>query len=241
MVAAVLTLLGGVALVAVGAFLVVKDVPHGDRDLRAYESAARCPDAPSAPAECLWTEEFTVSDLHAIRSYQRGASTAVLISADGTRWETRYPGGGPVLDRISDGDRVTGTIWRGQLMAIAADGASQETDLAPGDMRERSLGIALAIVPSGLLLLAAAVWRLVRRRGTSGMDAVVGLAVLLPLVAIVSALLVGIVLDLLWPSVQENFWPFAAVYLLSGGFLAVAARRYAKGADARRLPGIALR
>ncbi|HET6742281.1 MAG TPA: hypothetical protein VFH76_25225 [Kribbella sp.] len=182
-----------------------------------------------------------MSDLHAIRSYQRGTSTAVLTSATGTRWETRYAGGGPVLDRISDGDRVTGTIWRGQLMAIAADGASQETDLAPGAMRERSLEIALAIVPSGLLLLAAAMWRLVRRRAASGMDAVVGLAVLLPLTAILSALVVGIVLDLLWPSVQENFWPFTAVYLLGGGFLAVAARRYAKGADARRLPGIALR
>jgi hypothetical protein len=221
-------------------FLVVKDVPHGDRDLHAYESAARCPDAPSAPAECLWTEEFTVSDVHAIRSYQRGTSTAVLTSASGARWETRFPGGGPVLDRISDGDRVTGTIWRGRVMAIAADGASQETDLAPGDMRERSLGIALAIVPSGVLLLIGAVWRLVRRRGTAGMDAVVGLAVLLPLLAIVSALVVGIVLNLLWPSV-ESFWPFAAVYLLCGGFLAVAARRYANGADARRLPGIALR
>ncbi|MFG1909008.1 hypothetical protein [Kribbella sp. NPDC048928] len=226
---------------AVGAFLVVKDVPHGDRDLHAYESAARCPKAPSAPAECLWTEEFTVSDLHAIRSYQRGTSTAVLVSAGGARWETRYSGAGPVLDRIKDGDRVTGTIWRGRLMAIAADGASQETDQAPGDMRERSLGIALAIVPSGLLLLVGAVWRLVRRRGTAGMDAVVGLAGLLPLVAIVSALVVGVVTNLLWPSVQEIFWPFAAVYLLGGGFLAVAARRYAKNADDRRLPGIALR
>ena len=75
----IFTLLAGVALVGVATDLVAAVAPDNFRELRAYEAAPRCPAAPSTPAECRWTQEFTVSDVHLINMAHlatRGATTA---------------------------------------------------------------------------------------------------------------------------------------------------------------------
>ncbi|MCP9953381.1 hypothetical protein [Actinomadura madurae] len=145
-VATVLALLAAVAVAAITAYFVATEAPGGTRALDAYNAAPRCPAEPSAPAECRWTQEFTVSGVH--RTAKRGElDRAFLTDADGVRWETSYTDTGPVLDDLGKGDRVTGTIWRGRLTEIAANGDTQDTSVAPADMRARFLIAALIVVP----------------------------------------------------------------------------------------------
>lgn len=51
---------------------------------------------------------------------------AFLTGADGVRWETSYVSRSPVLNLLDEGDRVTGTIWRGMLTAVARGYATQK-------------------------------------------------------------------------------------------------------------------
>ncbi|ASU81439.1 hypothetical protein CDO52_00400 [Nocardiopsis gilva YIM 90087] len=219
-VATVLALLVGIAVVVGVAFLVAKEAPDGVRDLRAYKAAERCPTAPSAPAECRWTQEFTVSGTHL--THKRSESNrALLTDAAGGRWETRYPSHGPVLFRLDDGDKVTGTIWRGRLTEIASEGDSQETYAAPDNMRAGVLILALITVPPGLLMTAACAWRL-RRHGapapTPGMVATLGLAFGLFVAGPFSPLVLG--------DRDKNFWIVAAAWLPMAATLTFVARIY---------------
>ncbi|GAB2849496.1 hypothetical protein GCM10027176_60790 [Actinoallomurus bryophytorum] len=217
----VLTLLFGATLVLIGVILVTWIAPGGARDLHAYEAAPRCPAAPAAPAECRWTQEFTVSGVRLTRSRSE-SDRAFLTGADGVRRETFYDSRGPVLDALDEGDRVTGTIWRGFVTEIAAEGDSQKTQDAPADMRARGLIGALLTVPCGLLMTAACAWRLLRRRAvpdpTPGMVAALGLAFALFAGGLISPVLLG--------KNGENLWMVAAVWLPIAILMAAAARLY---------------
>ncbi|TDC63396.1 hypothetical protein E1200_22420 [Actinomadura sp. GC306] len=214
-----LNLLAGVGLVVLAAGLLAAEAPNGDRDLRAYESAPPCPSPPQEPADCRWTTDFTVSALH-LTHKKNESDSAVLMDADGDRWDTSYPNRGPVLNTLDEGDRVTGTVWRGRLTEIAAGGDSQRTNAAPADMRTRVLIGALILVPSGVLMAAASTWRLLRRRAfpepTPGMVATLGLAYALFLAGLFSPLLVS--------AGGENFWTTLAVWLPIAAAMTAAAR-----------------
>ncbi|TDB88538.1 hypothetical protein [Actinomadura sp. 7K534] len=214
-----LNLLAGLGLVVLAAGLLAAEVPDGDRDLRAYESAARCQAPPRAPADCRWTAEFTVSEVRL--TYKRGESDrAYLTDADGDRWKASFANRAPVLNTLDEGDRVTGTIWRGRLTEVAAEGASQRTHAAPADMRTRVLIGALILVPGGVLMTAASTWRLLRLRAhpepTPGMVAALGLAYALFLAGLFSPLLVS--------AGGENFWTTLAVWVPIAAVMTAAAR-----------------
>lgn len=217
----VLVLLCAVAAVSVVALLVVTEAPGGVRDLHAYQAAVRCPAAPSAPADCLWTQEFTVSGVHLSRG-KNDSFRASLTGPDGARWATSYSSGGPLLYGIGAGDRVTGTIWRGLLTEIASGDVSQRTMDAPADMRARVLVLAVIVIPPGLLMTAACVWRLCRLRAvrapTPGMVATMGLALGLFLGALFCLLVLG--------ERAENLWWVGSAWLLMAGLLTVVARVY---------------
>ncbi|MEU6036244.1 hypothetical protein ABZ801_12620 [Actinomadura sp. NPDC047616] len=214
----VVTLLVGVGLATLGIFFAVTQAPDGVRDLRAYEAAQRCPAAPSGPAECRWTKEFTVSGVRLTN--KRGESDRVVLTdADGVRWETYYSSRVPLVDSLDEGDRVTGTIWRGRLTEIAADGESQRTHEAPANLRARFLILALITVPSGLLMAASCLWRLARRASdpTPGMVATLGLSFGLFFGGLFTPLLTA-------GSREENFWLTAAVWLPIAAIMTAVAR-----------------
>ncbi|XRQ03865.1 hypothetical protein ACN3XK_45825 [Actinomadura welshii] len=226
--------LTGIAFVAASAALVATQAPDGRQDLDAYRAAAGCPAAPARPADCLWTLEFTVSGIDL--TVKRGESvSAILTDADGDRWRTRYPQSGPVLDRLDDGDRVTGTVWRGRVTEIAAGGDAQKTHGYPADMRARSLIGALIMAPSGLLLTAVSVWRLARRRTfpklTPGMTAAFGLAYALFFVGLFSPLAFA-------GMEEEKAWPVLAVWVPIAALLTAGARYYVR--QKRTSPGYGL-
>ncbi|WP_285496578.1 hypothetical protein [Actinomadura sp. NBRC 104425] len=217
----VVTLLFGVVIAAIGVVFVVAEFPDGVRDLRAYEAAQRCPAAPSGPAECRWTQEFTVSGVH-LTNKRGDFDRVVLTGADGKTWEARYTSRAPVVDSLDKGDRVTGTIWRGRLTEIAADGESQRTYDAPADLRARSLVLALITIPSGLLMAAVCLWRLARRVAdpTPGMAAALGLSIALFFAGLFAPVLTA-------GSDKERFWPVAAVWLPIAAVMTVVACVYA--------------
>src|SRR5690606_40279717 len=80
--------------------------------LSPYTTLFRSPDA---PAECRWTQEFTISDIYLTKA-RNADNSAVLTDADGTEWETTYSSRGPVLNQLDEGDRVTATLWRGRVI-----------------------------------------------------------------------------------------------------------------------------
>lgn len=220
-VGAVVVLLSGTALVLVGVLMTVRFAPDGLRDLHAYEAAPRCAAAPSKPADCRWTQRFTVTGIHLTSSRSEG-DRAVLTSADGTRWETEYANRKPLLGELKKGDPVTGTVWRGLLTEIAAKGTAQRTQDAPADMRTRVLILALIVVPSGLVMAAAAAWRLVRRSDpTPGMVATLGLGVGLFFAALFSPVIGGEDLA----GVAAVWFPVAAVMAGAAIYYTVGKRR----------------
>ncbi len=210
---AVAVLLIATALVAVAVGGLVRVLPDGDREVREYEAAPACTAAPQGPAECRWTQEFTVSDIYLTKA-RHDDNTAVLTAADGTRWETSYGSRGPVLNQLDEGDRVTATLWRGRIVEISAHGRTQETDDAPVDWRASNATFALLVVPSGLLVAAACVWRLARRdlpEATRGMQATAWLGVGLFFVGLFSRLM------------ADSLWAVAAVWAVMAAVAVVTA------------------
>jgi hypothetical protein len=230
----VFALVGGVALVGAATELGAVVAPDNVRELHAYEAAPRCSAAPSTPAECRWTEEFTVSDVHVVRNYQKGERTAVLTRASGARWNTQFNQSGPVLEQLDEGDRVTGTIWRGRLTEITAKGAAQQTRWAPAGGGGPDI-LALVLASSGLLVIVACAWRLQHRRATRAIEATLALGVGLLFVGLFSAVTLFVLAIFLPPSVADNFWLFAAVFCAGAAWLAVVERRSLR---APRTPGI---
>ncbi|MBB6399896.1 hypothetical protein BKA00_006810 [Actinomadura coerulea] len=219
-VATVLTLLAAVAFVAFAVALAVTNVPDGTRDLDAYRAAPRCPAAPPGPAECRWTREFTVSGVR-LTSKRGELDTVTLTDADGGRQRTAYTDRGPVIGDLAKGDRVTGTVWRGRLTEVAARGESQDTDAAPDDLRARYLIAGLIMIPPGVLVAAACVWRLGRRtvpNPSRGMVATLGLAV--------GVFFAGLFSPVVASGAGEDLRVTAAVWLPIAALMAVGARVY---------------
>jgi hypothetical protein len=227
-------LLGGVAMVGAATDLGAVVGPDNFREVHTYEAAPRCPAAPATPAECRWTQEFTVSYVHDVRSYQTGDRSAVLTTASGARWKTGFGQSGPVLNQLDVGDRVTGTIWRGRLTEITADGARQETGRAPADGNGPDI-LALVLASSGLLVIVTCAWRLRRRRATPAMQATLGLSIGLLVVGLFSAVVLFALTDVLPQSLAYNFWLFAAIFGVGAVWMTVVERRSFK---APRTPGI---
>ncbi|WP_328997542.1 hypothetical protein OHA18_24100 [Kribbella sp. NBC_00709] len=232
----VFVLLVGVALVGVAADLGAVMGPDDARELHAYRTAPHCSTAPSAPAECRWTEEFTVSDVDVVPEYKRGDRRAVLSRPSGASWTVGFNRSGPVLEKLHEGERVTGTVWRGRITGITADGAAQETQKAPDGATGPDL-FALILASSGLLAVGASAWRLRRRRAapTRAMEATFVLSIgMLPLglFTVGSPLFLSVFLPV---SVAENFWLLAAIFCAGAVWMTVATHRSLR--NEVRLPG----
>ncbi|MFF2214941.1 hypothetical protein [Streptomyces antibioticus] len=121
---------------------------------RAYETAPTCPDgAPERRYEdCLRTVTFTV-DATKVDRGKRGGLRATLSGTPYWDGVVLFGDPGPVLEELRPGDRISGTVWRGEVVSIAesdARGVRQRTSDAPRD--EPQMPAALG---TGLGLLAA--------------------------------------------------------------------------------------
>ncbi|MEU6579106.1 hypothetical protein [Streptomyces sp. NPDC046805] len=180
-------LLGVVLLVFVG--LQLQDTVESDRALK---TAVDCPSVPREPSDCLWRQPFTVSGIHLWSGSRSKGIHATLTPPGGSPWPTEFRNDGPVLFQLHDGDEVTGTIWRGQLVRISAKGARQATVNSPDTLPESRMALLVVCGPSCLLMALACGWRL-RRIGEPqwgrGMKYLLALAVGLAVAGVVAAVL----------------------------------------------------
>lgn len=221
---AIVFLLIGLGMVAGAVGALVAYLPDGDRDLRAYELATPCPAVPIEPADCLWKQEFTVTEVDDPRGRGKRPYT-VLTDAAGHRWRSTFGNPGPVWGELAKGDRVTGTVWRGTLTEISEGDASQTTGQVPADMRARSAVLTLILLPSGLILAIVCAWRVARRRAsptlTPGQSATFWLSFGLLMAGLISPVPAAL---LPYDGEFEHAEFTALIWLPIAGFMAVLAR-----------------
>ncbi|MBH1933383.1 hypothetical protein I5Q34_03625 [Streptomyces sp. AV19] len=151
---AILYLVAGLAAVAGSAWMAVSWVPGQTAEERAFRSAPAC--TREVRTDCVRDEEFTVSEIRLGKKERK----ATLTDAKGAPRRVGFPDDGPLLKKLDDGDRVTGTVWRGSVQEIAARGTKQPTWAAPVNPPSADLAAAIGLGPAGLLLSVACAWRL---------------------------------------------------------------------------------
>ncbi|WP_328440014.1 hypothetical protein OHA71_28390 [Streptomyces sp. NBC_00444] len=110
---------------------------------RDYGAAEQCPDraATQRAEDCLRTVTFTVKDTEIDSRGKRVSYTAILYAAPFWNHEVAFGDPGPVLERLRPGERITGTVWRGDIMTITKGDARQNTADAPRDEAQMTAAI----------------------------------------------------------------------------------------------------
>lgn len=197
-VASVLALVCGLAMLGGAAWGLAGNLSDGQRENRAYLQAEPCASPPEGPADCLWEQEFTASDIITERG-RGGRNELTLTAVDDPRFRTRTRAPRSILRRLEEGQTVTGTVWRGRPREIAAGGAPGRTGHYPVDRRRSSLIMALILAPGGLVVTTVSALRLVRRRApTRPMAAAMGLGQALPVAGLIMPMFLGDLHDRLW-------------------------------------------
>ncbi|MFJ4187188.1 hypothetical protein [Kitasatospora sp. NPDC089509] len=128
---------------AVAWYLLAVMLPNDTERYRAYTTAATCPaDSPGATVEeCVRTVPFTVNGTVVHRAGKSSEFRATLDGAPYWSGETGFGDAGPVLEGLKPGDRVDGTVWRGQVMRLEKAGVTQATYDAPRDEVQFTAGV----------------------------------------------------------------------------------------------------
>ncbi|WP_017538361.1 hypothetical protein [Nocardiopsis halophila] len=218
-VASVLALACGLAMLGGSAYDLAVNLPDGDRENRAYLEAEPCASPPGGPADCLWEQEFTASDIVTERG--RGARNELTLTAvDDPRFQTRTHAPRSILRRLEEGQKVTGTVWRGLPREITAGGDPGRTGHYPVDQRRNSLFLALVLAPGGLVVTAVCALRLVRRRApTRPMAAALGLGLALPVAGLIMPMFLG--------DLQDRWWGVLLVWSVLAVLMTLTAWVYA--------------
>lgn len=109
---------------------------------RDYTAARPCPADKTVQEweRCVRTVSFTVDEVQ-LKGEWGHRFTATVSGAP--FWNGKLPFGdpGPLLEQLNSGDRVTGTVWRGDVMALAEGNVRQSTAEEPRDEAPISAGI----------------------------------------------------------------------------------------------------
>ncbi|MEW2623954.1 hypothetical protein [Streptomyces sp. NPDC048106] len=158
-------LLAGAALIvlslaaALACSLVFTAWLPGDRArYREYEAAEACPARTVVPRseDCLRKVAFTVEST---RNTPKNLRATLLGPEPFPRTVVPFGDSGPVLGELHRGDRVTGTVWRGIVVEVAAGDARQSSSDAPRDEPQMAAAIGTF---AGLLAALALVFGTVR-------------------------------------------------------------------------------
>ncbi|MFM9456400.1 hypothetical protein [Streptomyces europaeiscabiei] len=115
------------------------------QDMNRYEEyGAAEPCGADAPAkeweDCLRTVSFTVDSTRNTSS-RNGGYRAALSGAPLWNRTVEFGGPDPLLERLRPGDRVTGTVWRGDITALSRGGVRQSTSGEPRDEPQMTAAI----------------------------------------------------------------------------------------------------
>jgi hypothetical protein len=166
-------------MLVVGVFMAA-EFPERRDELYALRDAPTCEASPQGSAECQWPQEFIVSEIRIDDLGRTRYFSAMLTTPNQkSKWPVEFRNDGPLLKTLRDGDRVTGTIWRGDVVKIAVGHVVQNTTKSPTSLAETMLVLAVWMGLPGLLLVYVCCWRLARwsqRIPTAGMNCVLGLS-----------------------------------------------------------------
>lgn len=111
-----------------------------------YRAAEPCPDRSTpetakASADCLLTVALTVERTRNEPGKRSGSYTATLDGAPVWSGTVSFGDPDPVLERLVPGDRITGTLWRGEVMTVGKGELRQNTSDAPRDEPQMTYAI----------------------------------------------------------------------------------------------------
>ncbi|MDX3133676.1 hypothetical protein PV367_28755 [Streptomyces europaeiscabiei] len=115
------------------------------QDMNRYEEyGAAEPCGVGAPAkeweDCLRTVSFTVDNTRNTRSRSSGYRAA-LSGAPLWNRTVEFGSPDPLLERLRPGDRVTGTVWRGDITSLSQGDVRQSTSEEPRDEPQMTAAI----------------------------------------------------------------------------------------------------
>ncbi|MDQ0815224.1 hypothetical protein QFZ63_006938 [Streptomyces sp. B3I7] len=140
-------------------------VPGRIAEKDAFLSAPACPAGTRPGGSCRAAVEATVREK--VEVHEKRTPDYDLVVAErgsGTVRRLRMDGHTPVYEAVRAGDAVMLTSWRGGIRNVRFGDAVQDTRLSPVDDWRLPLGVGLAVLPLGLLVLWSA-WALPRHRG----------------------------------------------------------------------------
>ncbi|WP_460066748.1 hypothetical protein [Streptomyces sp. YKOK-I1] len=189
---------------------------------RDYSGAEPCA-AGTAPREyedCLRTVAFTVEGTR-IKGGRSGVYEATLSGAPFWNGVLGFGDSGPLLHELERGDRVTGTVWRGEIMSVSRDGVRQESSDEPRDEPQMAAALGTCAGLLAAMALTVGTARLTRPRPPQpfpwrgwGKPMLIVLSVGCPLLG-----LVGVWWDIPW-------WLFPPVLVPLMGYTAWELHRY---------------
>ncbi|KKD03277.1 hypothetical protein TN53_35910 [Streptomyces sp. WM6386] len=154
---------------AVGSWLVFSAwLPSDVERYQEYRAAQPCPDRSTATAaeeDCLLTVPFTVERTRNEPGRRSGSYTATLDGAPVWSGTVSFGDPDPVLERLAPGDRITGTLWRGEVMTVGKGELRQNTADAPRDEPQMTYAIGTFLGLLAALGLGFGAVRIARPRG----------------------------------------------------------------------------
>ncbi|MFG2334321.1 hypothetical protein ACGFMM_32625 [Streptomyces sp. NPDC048604] len=153
---AVLIGLAGSAALVAGTLLFTR-LPHAVAEERAFRAASAC--RGTVTGDCQRAAWFTVDSVRVHRGKSPGGWVEVSGS-DEAAGEVRLSGVSAFLDQVSPGDRVAGTIWRGEIIALWEGESGQRTYAYPEGAAQGSAGGGIILLLGGIRGVHVSQWYL---------------------------------------------------------------------------------
>ncbi|MEV6327860.1 hypothetical protein [Streptomyces sp. NPDC051909] len=139
----ILVAIGGVLALLTGTVLLTIVLPQASANERAFLSATEC--RVTSARDCLRAAPFTVESV-TIHDGKNAGGRVRLSGAGAGPAPVKFDGVSEFLKRVRPGDGVTGTVWRGEIVALSdGEGGQRTVDHPVGD--------SLLTVAFGILLL----------------------------------------------------------------------------------------
>ncbi|MFD7258530.1 hypothetical protein [Streptomyces sp. NPDC059874] len=159
-------LIGSLIPALVCYFLFAIQLPYDNQRHRDYTAAQPCPAGTTARERenCVRTVSFTVEEVHPEVRRGRGGPDVILSGAPFWNGMLEFGDPGPLLERLSPGDQVTGTVWWGDVMTLAKGDVRQDSADKPRDEAQIPAGVATFAGLAAALCLWFGAVRLTGRR-----------------------------------------------------------------------------
>ncbi|WP_370409792.1 hypothetical protein [Streptomyces fradiae] len=151
----ILVTIGGVLALLTGTVLLTIVLPQASAQERAFLSATEC--RVTSAHDCLRAAPFTVESVTIHDG--KNAGGRIRVSGTGAGADpVEFNGISEFLKRVRPGDRVTGTVWRGEIVALSdREGGQRTVDHPVGDT-VLAIGFGILLLVSGALGTYAAWW-----------------------------------------------------------------------------------